>query len=154
MIETTHLFHKMLAYRAKSGGRLGHKVYARSWISYILFIDALFIIAPLPSILLQVVMMIYVRSRHKLLYYNFIVTISIFLGLINTTKVPQSDMINYLAWFEMARWLDFREYIFMLGKEPIYHAFVYLIHYVFGGSKNWFIISVTSLGYILILPKR
>ena len=128
-----------------------YKRISSSVIGYLLAIDFAFIISPAFSLFLQVLVLAFLKSKSKVLHLNFILILSIFLGILNTTKTPESDMLNYLSWFDLASTMGFGEYIWMHGKEPAYHALAYLFHFMSGGSQYVFLVGVTAVGYFLIL---
>jgi len=134
-----------------SGNRIVKRVLDRKNISFLVVVDLLFIFSPLASILFQILLLLSIKFKYKWLFVNYILCISFFLGLLNTTKVVESDMINYLYWFDLVPSMDFIEYIKWFGKEPLYYVFVYIISVISGGSHNVFIITVTFTGYFIVL---
>lgn len=132
-------------------GGYGRRQIATNVVGYLLFVALVYLASPVFSLFFQIVTLGFLKSRSKALYLNLILSLSFFLGLLNTTKVPESDMLNYLSWFDLASTMSSYDYIWMHGKEPAYHAIVYLLYLVFPGSQDAFIMGITAIGYFLVL---
>lgn len=74
-----------------------------------------------------------------------------FLGLINTTKSPDSDLTTYMVWYGAADDYGLFEYLLIFTREPLYYIWMYFISYVTLGSELAFIFISTFLPYFLIL---
>lgn len=66
-------------------------------------------------------------------------------------KVPASDLLDYVDWYEAAHQYAFAEYVMLQGKEPFYHALVYLIASIYGSSTVFFQFSMAIIIYGLLL---
>ena len=76
--------------------------------------------------------------------------LALFLGLLNSLKVHESDLSNYIYSYNLSPkkgWLDF---MFFYDKEPFFYFFTKLINYIAFGSETLFVISFTILGYYLL----
>lgn len=122
-----------------------------SYIYYLLVVNLIFILNPLLSIFSQIIFIWNDKNIRQLQFINLIAHLALLLGLINTTKIPASDMQDYVQWFYDAQGSNFWEYIWLEGKEPLYHAVVYMLSNVFLGNKNAFVISLTFISYFLVL---
>lgn len=77
--------------------------------------------------------------------------LSLYLGLLNTTKEMISDIVAYKEYFtSVPQYSDIISYLLEFGKEPIYYGYTYISYYLFFGSWNLFIISLTIISYALI----
>lgn len=76
--------------------------------------------------------------------------LSVYLGLLNSTKELLGDFEAYYIDFMSVPKYDLISYIFNFGKEPVYTAFTYISYYIFGGVWELYVICLTSINYILI----
>jgi hypothetical protein len=83
----------------------------------------------------------------KSTFYLLFTLLSIYLGLINVTKVPESDLINYYEYFFLVEDFPFLTYILLVGKEPVFFIFNYIIYYLTNGSIHFYILITTIIAY-------
>lgn len=78
-------------------------------------------------------------------------TIAAYLALINSTKIPASDMVNYLARFEEVPEATLLNYLFGgdESKEPFYSLLNYVGYYFTFGSFQFFIFLVSFMIFSL-----
>lgn len=74
---------------------------------------------------------------------------SAYIGLINTTKLPDSDLGVYLQWYESANGLGYFEFLGLFSREPIFYTWMYLISSLTNGDKNIFIFLTSWLSYFI-----
>lgn len=74
---------------------------------------------------------------------------SAYIGLINTTKLPDSDLGVYLQWYESAKGLGYFEFLGLFSREPIFYTWMYLISSLTNGDKNIFIFLTSWLSYFI-----
>jgi len=75
----------------------------------------------------------------------------LFLGLINATKVPESDLFAYKKLFISVSLYPFKQYMGLYAREYIYYFYNYLSYNLLGGSWSLFILSTTFMSYFLLL---
>lgn len=75
--------------------------------------------------------------------------IAVFLGFINMTKVPESDLAFHASGYLSARGVSLYQYLFFDfgGKEIAFYSFNYLMYYLTGGSVKCWIFVITLVGY-------
>lgn len=115
----------------------------RIWILSIL----LFLFNPLIGILF----LSYLCWKQQ--YNNLILIgllIGIYCGLLNTTKILESDIAEYYQYFIDVPNHDFLSYIFSFNKEPLYYSCTYIGYYLFNANWNLFFISFTTINYLLL----
>ena len=78
------------------------------------------------------------------------VMLSLYLGGLAVTKELLGDFLTYSNYFYDVPKYDLWSYIQHFGKEPVYYAYTYLSYYLFGGSWNLFVISITTMNYLLL----
>ena len=111
-------------------------------------IISVFFLSPIFALMLSIFLIATgVCKRAGLKIYALI--LSFFLGVINTTKVPASDMIDYLSWFQMAYEVPILDYIFSQAKEPAYHLIVYFISKIAFNNNQIFLFFLTSGAYFM-----
>jgi hypothetical protein len=109
----------------------------------------IFILNPLMGTFAAGIIALYQKSDISLFYFIFL--ISIFLGLINTTKVLESDILGYSEAFMMAKTTDLFPYLKEFGKEPVYYSFMYFFSKILHAEFKFFIFFQTLISYIFYL---
>lgn len=113
------------------------------------FILILFAIAPLLSVLISIVL---VALSGKTKYLSIIVLallLSLYLGSINATKIPESDLLNFYSWLSLARSFTLTQYVVLFGKEPFYFLWIYLIGNFPGINGALFVLVSTAVVYFI-----
>lgn len=77
----------------------------------------------------------------------YFLLLAISLGLINSTKIPESDLINYYDYFLNAGNYSLVNYLILYGKEPLYYIYNYLFYHISGGNTQTFMVFTTIIGY-------
>lgn len=75
---------------------------------------------------------------------------SLFLGLINSLKVPESDLINYINFFEAVPDFNLVEYLLFTGREFLFNLLNYVLFYLTTGNSSVYIVVLTSASYFLL----
>jgi len=78
------------------------------------------------------------------------VMLSLYLGGLSVTKELLGDFLEYSRYFYDVPKYNFWSYIQHFGKEPVYYGYTYLSYYLFVGSWNLFVISITTMNYLLL----
>ncbi len=110
-----------------------------------LLIGFIFIMNPLIGISTE----IYNSFKRKKVSSLLVVLISVFLGLINTTKKYESDLLTYFNEFQLAADLSFFEYLSSLGKDSFFYGAMYFFHWV--ASFELFVFFFTFFSYYFLL---
>jgi len=111
---------------------------------------AIFCIWPLLGVLISAVIILSGWSITKKQYYILFCLLALYLGLINSTKLVQNDLINYVSYFKEVPQHHFLRYIFVTRKEPIFFIYNYLCYYLTGGSIKLYLIITTFISYIFL----
>lgn len=115
------------------------------------FVLLAFILNPLAGILLCAYYCWIHDSRKNSQLLVLGLMISMFLGLLNTTKNLTGDMIEYREYFlNVPKYSNIIDYLVRFGKEPLYYGYTYLSYYIYGGSWPLFIFSITTANYMLL----
>lgn len=115
-------------------------------IAYILFI-----LHPLLGIGAMFLLCIATNTSNKYIYYSLYFLISIFFGLVNSTRIPESDLLQYENFFEDAGRFNFSTYIGIYGfREIAYFIFSYLSYYLLLGNFKLYLVLVSFIQYYLI----
>lgn len=107
-----------------------------------------------PFISLCLVFFIGILNRKRDWSLMLIVIVSLYLGLLNTTKVLESDLLAYNQMYFDAINYSFFDYISIINREYIYYSFAYLTYYLTNGSWEVFIFLTTFISYYLILKSN
>lgn len=125
------------------------QVNKRKFIVTLLFIFLIFILSPIVSVVITFLMvLIYKKSSWPLLL--FVIFASLLLGVINSGKVPENDLVTYKEWFELTGKLSVGQYVLLMGKEPAYFIYSYLMYYLSWGNFEIFLIITTALFYSIV----
>lgn len=109
-----------------------------------------FIISPFLSLFLGIIAFTHLKVKKDGVII-LIAMIALFLGLINSTKVLESDLLVYYDRFLLSENLNFISYLFLTGREPIYMGFTYVSFYLFAGNFKIFVVISTFISYFFIL---
>lgn len=113
----------------------------------------LFIILPFSfSLLLIFFVMSFNQVKSCQIDKIFINILSLYLSLINSTKIPKSDMENYQIRFMEVSEYTFLDYIFGYGevsREPIFNLLTYAGYYLTFGSFQFFIFLISLVIFFL-----
>lgn len=108
----------------------------------------LFLINPFLCILCFAVYLNYQKIIQTKLFYFFYFLLAIFLGFINMTKIPESDLAYHASGYTDARGVTIYQYLLSLKfKEFIFYAYNYIFYYLSGGSVKFWILTISFLGY-------
>lgn len=111
----------------------------------------IYLISPFIGVITLSIAIIVLREKNKYIYYLLFTLISFYLGLINTSKVPASDLLDYINRFLDIKYFSFSEYILLYGKEPIFYAYNYLFYNLISENPNLYILSTTFISYFILL---
>jgi hypothetical protein len=89
------------------------------------------------------------KNNYKQQLYSLFI-LSLLLGTINSLKVPESDLINYIEYFNTVPKLDFFRYITLLGKEFVFFIFNYLVYYATSGHVGAYMVIFTTISYFIL----
>lgn len=117
-------------------------------ISYISI--AIFPVLPFISVLLLAVSLLSEHKRSDRIYYAFFFLLASYLGLINITKIPDNDLVQYLNHYESIDGLSFIEYVCSFNKEPVFFAYNYLAYHLLNGNTQLYIGLTSVIGYLFI----
>lgn len=74
----------------------------------------------------------------------------LFVSLLSMTKVPESDLGWIIDHFHQAGTMSYVNYLALLGKEPLYQSFSYLMHYVLANDEKIFILVLSIISMSLL----
>jgi hypothetical protein len=117
----------------------------------LVFLSCLFFFLPLVALIAIVIYGLSLRKLSIPLLTVLISMISVYLGLINITKVPENDLVAYLWWLTLARESGFIEFISSGPREPGYVLYMYLLANVPWSNDGLFIFVSTALPYGIVL---
>lgn len=113
----------------------------------IIFIFLLFLINPICGILLATLFAC--RDRDEGFVKALIFLNILYVCALNTTKVPENDMIRYLLHYEYVPINGYKETLMWTGRlrDVLYSSLVYLLYYVTFGNQYLFIFLITFAEY-------
>lgn len=102
--------------------------------------------------LISLVLIMISMQRIKIFYlYMIIILGSTYIGLINITKYPESDLYTYLFSFNQAKDLTFVNFMVLNSREPLYYALIFLIGNIPYVTENHFLFISSFLPYMIFL---
>jgi len=114
-------------------------------------VSVLFLAQPFLAFVLLV--MVCLQITDKQFGHLFLIALfgSCYLGLINVTKLPDSDYISYLNWFSNAQLLPLREFLLLNTREPLYYLGLHMIANFPYTSEQLFVFTSTVISYFIFL---
>jgi EpsG family len=76
--------------------------------------------------------------------------LSLYLGLIMSTKVPESDWLSYKTFFDQAISSNLLEYMENFRAEPIFYLITFMLSKLCLGNFSLYAIVIISFGYYLM----
>lgn len=115
-----------------------------------IIIGLVFFISPLLGVV--VCFSLLVVNKFKTNSINIIIYfyLSLFLGLINTLKIPESDLEYYIELFNNCKNQSFVDYVISFGREPLFMVFNYIVYKLTFGSIETYLIIFTVFCYFLV----
>lgn len=93
-----------------------------------------------------------ISERYKKKYLIlFIIFVSIYFGLINSTKLIESDLAVYKQWFDDAQRYNIVEYLLIAGKEYAFYFITYILSSLLFGGFKLYVIVITFIIYCNIM---
>lgn len=108
-----------------------------------------FVVNPFMSVLITFHLIYFEETNRTNLYILFAI-LALFLGLINSTKILDSDLVNYYDQFKEAGESPFINYIFSQGKEPAFYMMNYITYIITMGNFRIYVIIITFISYYLL----
>lgn len=94
------------------------------------------------------------KVSRPLYFYVLFALLALYIGAVNTTKVPESDLGVYYDSFRAVAFYSLPDYLQSdyanKGKEPVYYIFNYLIYQFSGGNFVFFVWLFTVTGYLFL----
>lgn len=118
----------------------------------LLYFSLFFIVNPFFAIGLLFIYLLFGRQNNIILSTFACFLIALFNGLVNSTKVPENDLVWYLAGYLDAGRMPFLKYIFSFGltgtgKELGFSTFNYFLYLIAGDNTKLYIILYTFFAY-------
>lgn len=113
------------------------------------FISITFLIYPLICITFLSVYILLIRRSNDQFEILLCIFLALYLGLINSTRIPISDLLAQKKYFTLAGELNFWDYIKTAGKEFVFYGVTYISYYLFFGNFKFYVILFTFIGYYL-----
>lgn len=109
-----------------------------------------FLLTPIGACILSAYQASSNRSIDYKPLYIFFLCFSLFFGLLNTTKVLESDIATYNSSFLDAGRFDLSSYLAINGHEPFYYVLSWLGYRLFFKSWSFFILFITTADFLLL----
>lgn len=118
----------------------------------VLLIICLFVlslISPFSGVLLAFICILRFHKNKQIVLVSLFY-LSFFLGLLNSIKLPESDLINYINIFHKSSGINFISFAFFTGREPLFYIFTKVVNYLSFDNESIYIISFTILSYYIL----
>jgi hypothetical protein len=120
-----------------------------SMILLVVCLLPLFLVLPAFTVVLTLAVSFHNKGRSNNSVGLVIIFISLYLSLINVTKVPESDLGNYIESFNNARTIDFNNFIEQNGREPLYYSFLYFFGNIIFFDSRLYVFVSTLVPYLI-----
>lgn len=94
---------------------------------------------------------IIVEDKFEECIIAFCAIIIIFLALLNAVKEPASDTVWYNEYYSQVAKYSFTKYVFLLGKEPVFGIFNWIIYQIIGINLPAYSFVITCISYFLLI---
>ncbi len=122
--------------------------------SFSILLLMFFIVNPLFGLVFLAVYLILSNRTNSLLLKLTPFLVAFFIGCVNSTKVPENDLIWYLIEYLEAGTVTLLEYLFSFGasskdlaKEPVFTIFNYITYQFLGDNTKLFVIFYSFVAY-------
>ena len=117
----------------------------------LLLLSILFFFQPILAIVALTIVCLSLEKPSLLLLIVLVSMIACYLGLLNLTRIPESDLDNYLEMLTRARKFGLTEFLVMHQKDPGYFLYIYLLANLPWSNDGIFIFVSTVLPYGIVL---
>ena len=115
----------------------------------IFFSIPLFVIQPFFLFFFVFLYGLYVKGITRKFLYFFVFLGSFFLSMINISKLPESDLLNYIEAFETAKDITLNEFLIINTREPLYYFLLYVSSHFLNFNETLFVFLSTLLPYLI-----
>ena len=122
--------------------------------SEILFVSTAcvsFCVQPFFSLLSLIIIVLSSKKATALHLNTIIILGSVYIALVNLTKVHESDLINYLQSFNSAGVLSYTKFMAIYTREPLYYSLVFVLGNISFIKDKHFIFINSFLPYVIFL---
>jgi len=116
----------------------------------LVFFSLVFFFNPLVGILTSTLFILKHKGQSEKMQYGLYAFIAIYFGLINTTKVPESDLLVYKGYFDQASLLSLEEFMALFNQELFFYFFTFMLNKIFFGNFKLYLIFTTFISYFLV----
>lgn len=116
----------------------------------LLAFSVLFFFNPLLAIIFSTVFIIKHKGQSEELQYGLYAFIAIYFGLINTTKIPESDLLSYKEYFDDASYMSLSGYMDLFQQEQVFYFLTFVLNKVFFGNFKLYLILTTFISFFLV----
>lgn len=74
----------------------------------------------------------------------------VFISLLCMTKTPVTDLEWIVDQFHMAGQMNYSKFIMLLGKEPVYQTFSYIMHFILRDNEKLFVFTLSFVTLSLL----
>ena len=110
-----------------------------------------FCVQPFFSLLSLIIILLSLKGVKEFHLKTFIIIGSAYIALVNLTKVPESDLNNYLQSFNSARELSYIQFMAIYTREPLYYSLVFVLGSIGFFTDKHFIFINSFLPYVIFL---
>lgn len=136
----------MHLHKTKRNGALNQYT---TFIGLLLFFSLLFFLQPFFTFVLLAVIGLLSGAKSS----RFLSLVAFFgacyLGLINATKLPESDYAIYLEWYSNAKELSLPGFLAINAREPLFYIYLHTIANLSYSSEKLFVFISTVISYLV-----
>lgn len=108
-----------------------------------------FLIQPFFSVLLCILLAFFIKEKSAMHLYVLAILVAAYFGLVNLTKLPESDLEVYIQSFRDAKDLELGTFLLLYSREPLYYTAVYYLGNIPQVDHRHFIFLSTFIAYLI-----
>jgi hypothetical protein len=116
-----------------------------------LSLTLLFFVQPFITLWVIMLLLWFYKPMQSWMLGMFALFGAAFIALINTTKVPDSDLEKYLNWYESVSNVGIIEFLSLFTREYAYYFWMYSISLFSAGDKYVFIFLSSWIPYLILM---
>ena len=141
--------HAILKKRLEIRNLIANRLLVTLWGALLLAI--LFSLQPFFTLIFCLILGSFIKSENQTHIYVLAFLVSLYLGLVNITKTPESDLLNYIQAFHDSQLLGLSDFLVIHSREPLYYISVFILGNSGFISETGFVFMSTFFPYYIFL---
>ncbi len=108
-----------------------------------------FLFQPFFSIMLCILLAFFIKEKSAMHLYVIVILVAAYLGLVNLTKLPESDLAVYIQSLRDAKDLELGSFLLLYSREPLYYVGMYYLGNIPQVDYRHYIFLSTFIAYLI-----